>query len=495
MRTVPVLALISALLLSSLVIAAPAGRENAPIAAADAGSITNHVVSSFDGTLIAVSAFRPAGASSEDPVPIVLHSHGWSGSRATTLTGIVERLVGDGFGVISIDARGHGESGSIATVHHKDTEIRDFILVLDWIHDNLEWVQKETETGIAKDIRAGATGYSYGGAFQLLTASYDRRLDAIAPEITWSDLNDALAPQGAVKSVWVDALMGLAYSSGTRMDPRIPAWYQEGLITNQLPQAAYDHFTGALPVLSAIEADVLLIQGVPDVLFNMNQAVRTYRGIESNGHGADVRIFTHLTGHVLPNQPLGTGFTRRVPFEIETPCGNLHDVVARWLDEKLRDGPASGLAEVSFALDNGECITQNTFPETSLTIHVPVTPAPSAAGTLIVPLLSGPAIIAGIPHMSATSLAAIDGMTYVGFVIIGSNGYTRAIDDQVMPIRLGHNVDIDTDLVGIAARLNTGDTLALRIEGINEWYAHNSARTPGGALLTNLDISLPLIQE
>ena len=46
------------------------------------------------------------------------------------------------------------------------------------------------------------TGASYGGAIALLTAAYDERVDAIAPEITYWNLADALFPNGVFKKLW-----------------------------------------------------------------------------------------------------------------------------------------------------------------------------------------------------------------------------------------------------------------------------------------------------
>ena len=44
------------------------------------------------------------------------------------------------------------------------------------------------------DPRVGVAGGSYGGALSLLGAAYDRRIDAIAPQITWNSLTTALFP-------------------------------------------------------------------------------------------------------------------------------------------------------------------------------------------------------------------------------------------------------------------------------------------------------------
>lgn len=454
-------------------------------------TVEDRTLVSFDGTTIAFTVFRPANASAAHPVPVVFHSHGWGGSRATGATGIVGRLVEAGFGVVSVDARGHGESGGVATVQHADHEVKDFIAVVDWVAANLGWVQRENGTGVPDDLVAGGTGYSYGGGFQLQLASHDPRIDAIAPEITWSDVADALAPHGAVKSVWVHALIGMAKQSGTRVDPRIEGWYEEAMLTNALPADALEHFKGSNPDLANLSADVLLIQGVPDVLFDLNQAVRTYQALEAAGKG-DVRLFTHLTGHVLPLQPLGAMPERRATFAGDGPCGNVQDLVVAWLDHKLRGGPAPDLAEVSFALEQGGCVRLDAYPQTKVDVPFAALPAPQVAGTLLVPLLEGPATVAGIPHLKATLVAPLGGIAHAGLVVLDAQGQTRVVDDQTMGFRL-EGTTLDLDLAGVATKLDAGDRLLLRLDGLNEWHATNGARTPGAAVMTDVVVGVPLV--
>ncbi|MPZ70958.1 MAG: peptidase S15, partial [Actinobacteria bacterium] len=69
------------------------------------------VVSDADGTEIAITVFRPATASKSSPAPVILHSHGWGGSRTAAIGGEIEAFLNAGFGVVSIDQRGHGASG------------------------------------------------------------------------------------------------------------------------------------------------------------------------------------------------------------------------------------------------------------------------------------------------------------------------------------------------------------------------------------------------
>ena len=54
-------------------------------------------------------------------------------------------------------------------------------------------------SGRPGDPRVGIAGQSYGGGISLLAAAYDKRIDAIAPQITWYDLADSLFPDATGK--------------------------------------------------------------------------------------------------------------------------------------------------------------------------------------------------------------------------------------------------------------------------------------------------------
>ena len=199
----------------------------APGAAAEIHSRRDVTIRSDEATDpidIAATIHRPAGASAEDPVPMILHSHGWGGSRNSS-EGAFRSELDAGFGVLSFDQRGHGESGGRAHVQEPCREGRDVIAVLDFVAD-LEWVARSPPRGrpIAKpdNPTVFAMGRSYGGAYQLVGALTETclegytRFDALAPQITWYDLPESLAPDGVVRTTWVSAL----YASGAGMVPR-----------------------------------------------------------------------------------------------------------------------------------------------------------------------------------------------------------------------------------------------------------------------------------
>src|SRR5687768_6328918 len=66
---------------------------------------------------ICYSLFKPAGAGPKAQVPLLMHSHGWGGTRTTDAASFQEFLDA-GYGVLSYDQRGFGESGGQAHVEN-----------------------------------------------------------------------------------------------------------------------------------------------------------------------------------------------------------------------------------------------------------------------------------------------------------------------------------------------------------------------------------------
>src|SRR6476646_5134028 len=85
-----------------------------------------------DPVQICYTIFRPAGATKRHPVPMLMHSHGWAGSR-TTDPAEFERYLDAGYAVLSFDQRGFGESGGQAYVETPDVEGHDVRALVDRI--------------------------------------------------------------------------------------------------------------------------------------------------------------------------------------------------------------------------------------------------------------------------------------------------------------------------------------------------------------------------
>jgi pimeloyl-ACP methyl ester carboxylesterase len=514
---------VTAALVASMLTVAATGTSSTGGAATDCAapaSQADATVASFDGTSIAVTVFRPDGACVDDPRGVVLTLHGWSGSRSTTPDAAdVAPFVTDGYGVVSIDARGHGESGGQGLVHHPDREVRDFRAVLDWIHDELPWVAGDPDSTVAKDTIVGAYGGSYGGGFQLMTAAFDDRLDALVPIATWNSLPAALWPnRGAIKSDWLSLLYAAGESSAT-LDPRLRQWFVDGMARNFPPHGADDSFRMSSPAawMEAIDVPALFVQGLPDTLFNLNQAVHNYVGIRDNG--ADVRLIGINGGHVLPGiQPTSIGHPAP---DVESPCGDTQGIVLDFLDKHLRgDVAAAGrLAKaprVMLATEQNGCVTGADWPIRNREVDVDLKAlvAPEPGGSVLVPLLTAEEelTLAGIPRLEATPLQELDDQLYLSLVVADGEGM-HMVDDQVTGIRIRGapcHATITTrtsatcgagaistprriELGGIATTLQPGQELFLRVDGWNEQSAANSTRRPGAAVMTSVTITLPVI--
>ncbi|WP_063729629.1 alpha/beta fold hydrolase [Streptomyces sp. RTd22] len=137
--------------------------------------------------------------------PAVLLAHGFGGSKEDVREQ-AEELARDGYAVLTWSARGFGKSTGKIGLNDPDHEVADARRLIDWLAK-----RPEVRLDAQGDPRVGVAGASYGGAVSLLAAGYDRRVDAIAPEITYWNLADALFPNGVFKKLWA----GLFFTTGS----------------------------------------------------------------------------------------------------------------------------------------------------------------------------------------------------------------------------------------------------------------------------------------
>ncbi|WP_253258347.1 alpha/beta fold hydrolase [Pseudonocardia sp. N23] len=122
------------------------------------------------------------------PAPAVLVAHGFGGSKAS-VDADARDLAARGYVALAWSARGFGTSGGQIALDSPDYEVADARSLVDWLAQ-----RPEVQLDGPGDPRVGVTGGSYGGALSLMLAGYDKRVDALAPVITWNDLGQALFP-------------------------------------------------------------------------------------------------------------------------------------------------------------------------------------------------------------------------------------------------------------------------------------------------------------
>jgi len=465
------------------------------------------ITNPHDGTAIDILVCKPDGANAANPAPVILESHGWGGSRQSSCNGVASWLA-DGFGVVSISMRGFGASGGQAHVHDPDYEGQDLIAIIDKIA-SFSWVELEGPN----DPVMGAIGGSYGGGYQFLSALQETalygepRLDALAPEITWYDLVESLAPQGVVRSAWVTAL----YAAGApSVHPGIHQAFAYGVATGNFPgpDAApiYDVETdfagngpsGWVAQGTHLNIPVLFNQGETDNLFNLNQGWKNMEITLTPEARAQSVFIGFLGGHALPTvHPIGMGGSGN---PCADPYGGFGSLSRAWFRHHLmnsnEDLPSAGY---HMATQGGDCVNTASLDATTTVDAGDILASTSSAGPIQqIALAQGPLTLSGIPTLDATvtSLSALDARAFFGLSIGTTPADARVIAHNMMPLRAqGIIIEQSThiELPGLAITIPAGQTLYLTTTPTNDMYFAHSARTPGAMLLQNTQVNLPIV--
>jgi ABC-2 type transport system ATP-binding protein len=262
-----------------------------------------------DGTKIVATVFVPRMAAGI-AVPLLLHSHGFGGSRVTTLdfdeatqTSEIDQDVmqmaynmktpvagRQGWYVISYDQRGHGQSEGQVNIMDPTKEGEDYKAVLNWAEQNLPHLAYRQKEGRSDPI-IGSVGRSYGGAYQLMGVGVDPRVDVILPGGTWYDLRYSLNPNNVPKSTYLNGLVAGGAQSNRG---RYPDFILSGLVdtdTTGTVNANTIAILGAHGTVAycdngrTVSPDGLMVQrkvpaffvqGLRDVLFNINESIANY---------------------------------------------------------------------------------------------------------------------------------------------------------------------------------------------------------------------------
>lgn len=125
--------------------------------------------------------------------PAAIYIHGFGGHRLMGEDNLAYYIAATGYIVLSYTARGfgEGESGGRVTLAGPD-EIEDLRHVIDWLTTDPDHVIGPRVTKI------GVLGGSYGGGHSFQISS-DPRVSAVIPLVGWTDLEQALYPNGAIK--------------------------------------------------------------------------------------------------------------------------------------------------------------------------------------------------------------------------------------------------------------------------------------------------------
>ena len=346
-------------------------------------------VPSFDGAPIDVSvAFPPAPASGPDGL-----YHGWGGSKLALNGADAQRALTRGYAVFTMTDRGWGRScgannpptnpqytrpaactdpgkGYIHLMHN-GFEVRDAQYLLGLLADD----------GVIDPQRIGAIGGSYGGGMAIALGALRNRVQnpdgtlspwtskagkpmqiaATAPEFTWSDLDQALMPNGSSldyvsnatyrgplgdhrvgvqKQSWnaglygAGTVLGFYAPAGTDPEADITGWKaitDSGgpFDSNTAAQAMTDELTAnhsALYIDDSVQpAPALLANGWNDDLFPVDESLRYYNKVRARWPNAPITMFHLDFGH---NPRAGS---------VSTPDATaLNNAINAWMDYYLK---------------------------------------------------------------------------------------------------------------------------------------------------------------
>ena len=308
----------------------------------------DYTIESWDGTELEATLYTPDAS---EPQPAVLMTHGWGAFRESPLTLPKAKYhAKQGYNVLTYDSRGFGSSEGTVGLDGPN-EIKDAQRMVDWLANRPEVALDATD-----DPKVGMDGVSYAGGIQLSAAAADDRIDAVAPRITWNDLQYSLAPNGVIKIGWLSILLGLGGLSSnligpdTNIDPRLYDWYEQALKTNDLPPGILEaNESRSFPYFEDYDTPTFLVQGWDDSLFKPIEAVRTYRALQDRG--VESRLAFYEGGHA--------------PEEITVPFdqrGYMNGLVNTWFDRHLRGENTDIAQSNTYLKQREEFRTEDEFP-------------------------------------------------------------------------------------------------------------------------------------
>jgi ABC-2 type transport system ATP-binding protein len=360
------------------------------------------------------------------PAPAILISPGF-GDTKNSVADQARQFAERGFVALAYTPRGFGDSTGQIALNSPDYEVTDARQLVSWLAGRPE-VLKDAPG----DPRVGVTGGSYGGALSLMLAGTDKRVDAIAPVITYNDLSQALVPNaattgtvgqgtpapgafgpdGVFKRGWAGDLFAAGFtaqgSAGAcgKFIAQVCQAYEQIATTGRADAqtVALLRRDSPVSVTSHITVPTLLVQGEQDTLFGLDQADANARQITAAG--GKVKMIWYAGGH-----------------DGGSPSDALNQRIGDWLAYQLTGvgtDPGTGFSydvqgSVRASGDNGaeptvHTVTAAGYPGlTGGATQRQSIPLTGAANQLVLsPAGGAPAAVSGFPGLSGT-LSAVAG--------------------------------------------------------------------------------------
>jgi predicted acyl esterase len=272
-------------------------------------------IASPDGTQLAATLTVPDGAVPAGGWPAVIYMHGLGQNRAIGLaTGQAMGIVGERYAVLAYDARGHGQSGGLIGIDGPK-EIADVRAVFSWLRNRPD----------VADARIGGFGISYGGGAAWNSLAAGVPWAALEISMSWTDLRQALVPQGLAKSGVIAGFLGSLEQK--RVDPEVFALRDAAYAGNLAAVGPFAAARSSLTALRGVRTPVFMMQGRRDFAFGLEHALSAYRAL-----AGPKQLWIGLNGHA-PSSGVAA----------DTPAMLAEG--ARWFDRFLRGDSAAPLAK------------------------------------------------------------------------------------------------------------------------------------------------------
>jgi fermentation-respiration switch protein FrsA (DUF1100 family) len=274
--------------------------------ASAASGWTEVTITASDATPLGCAYIIPSGTAPVGGRPGVILFHGL-GQSHTDMEPYGSALAQFGFAALACDARGTGASGGKFGLDGP-REVQD-------AQDLFHWFAARSDVS---DTAIGAFGLSLGGGEVLNAAVAGIPFKAIVPAVTWTDLGQALNPNGVPK---VGEINGLAEAvASSRWDPSLASPSLEDYDVSDAVKSV-EAARSSRPKLHSLIIPTLLLQGRHDFLFDIEQAVAAYKLL-----AGPKRLYLGDIGHAPAKNP---------PAEAPT---YLAEVVG-WFNQYLAGGP------------------------------------------------------------------------------------------------------------------------------------------------------------
>ncbi len=342
--------------------------------------------------------YKPHSASRSARVPTILTTNGFGGSKADQ-AGLGRAFAARGYTVLSYTGLGFPDSGCKISLDDPGVDGIAASSLVTFLGGGGSAPYASAQLGGATkgagtvtvdwtvlddaakhDPRIGMLGGSYGGQIQFATAAMDSRVDTLVPLITWNDLRYSLAPNntslrgvtyansapGTEKIGWTGLFFGIGILDGlqgTAIDPKrnvgCPNFVLEAckakatLDTLGYPTADTYRLTDRVSVshyIDRVKVPTFLIQGENDTLFNLQEAVATYRSMKARG--VPVTMAWQSWGHSG-----GTGTNAgAAPGELDLTGQHIEDTylglrIKNWFDHQLKGSTVSTGPEFAYFRD------------------------------------------------------------------------------------------------------------------------------------------------